>query len=77
MHVPRAVYLAQMAAQARANEHAAVATVREWGGMADLRTLTRSRLARAARRAVHHHLLIRQGSRIVLPDALTTTETPA
>jgi hypothetical protein len=68
--MPRAEYLAQMAAQATANEHAAVAKVREWGGAATRHTLAQSRLARGARRAVQLHLLVRQGSRFVLPDPL-------
>lgn len=68
--IPRADYLAQMAAQATANEHAAVAKVREWGGAASRHTLARSRLARGARRAVQLRLLVRQGSRFVLPDPL-------
>lgn len=68
--MPRAEYLAQMAAQATANEHAAVAKVREWGGAASRHTLAKNRLARGARRAVHLSLLVQQGSRFVLPDPL-------
>lgn len=68
--MPRADYLALMAAQATANELAAVATVREWGGAAHVRTLANHRLARGARRAAQLRLLIRQGPRFVLPDPL-------
>lgn len=68
--LPRADYLAQMAAQATANEHAAVAKVREWGGAAHLRTLASHRLARGARRAAQLGLLIRQGARFVLIEPL-------
>lgn len=67
----RADYLAELRAQGAANAHAAVATVREWGGCLERAVLRRLRLGRGAARAVQARLLIRQGSRFVLPDPLT------
>lgn len=68
----RSDYLAEQRAQGAANAHAAVAAVREWGGCLERTVLRRLRLGRGANRATRARLLVRQGSRYVLPDPLTT-----
>lgn len=67
----RADYLAEARAQGMANAYAAVQAAREWGGALERAVLRRLRLGRGANRATRARLLVRQGSRYVLPDPLT------
>ena len=55
----RAEHLASIKAQGLANAHAAVATVSEWGGAADIAILRRARQGRGAQRAVNLGLLVK------------------
>ena len=64
-------YLAEARAQGTANAYAAVQAVREWGGALERTVLRRLRLGRGANRATRARLLVRQGSRYVLPNSLT------